>query len=70
MSVGSVHYSNLNVKKLKCFQKVFAELIFANRNHCVKSVRILNFSGSYSVRMQENSDQKNLFFESSQTATL
>ena len=28
-------------------------------NHCVKSVRIWNFSGPYSVRMWENTDQKN-----------
>ena len=26
--------------------------------HCVKSVQIRNFSGLYSVRMRENTDQK------------
>ena len=26
--------------------------------HCVKSVRIQSFSGPYSVRMRENTDQK------------
>ena len=27
--------------------------------HCVKSVRFRSFSSSYSVRMRENTDQKN-----------
>ena len=27
--------------------------------HCVKSVRFRSFSGPYSVRMRENTDQKN-----------
>ena len=27
--------------------------------HCVKNVRILSFSGPYSVRMRENTDQEN-----------
>ena len=29
------------------------------RIHCVKSVRILSYSGLYSVRMRENPDQNN-----------
>ena len=29
-----------------------------DKNHCVKSVRIRSFSVPYSVRMQENTDQK------------
>ena len=33
-----------------------------NNNHCIKSVCILSYSGPYSVRMRENTDQKN--FES------
>ena len=28
-------------------------------DHCVKSVRIWNYSGPYSVRMWENTDQNN-----------
>ena len=29
------------------------------KGHCVKSVRIRSFSGPYSVRIRENTDQKN-----------
>ena len=31
--------------------------------HCVKSVRIRSFSGPYSVRMREYTDQKNSEYE-------
>ena len=30
-----------------------------NKQHCVKSVRIWNFSGPYSAQMRENADQEN-----------
>ena len=32
---------------------------FGYRAHCVKNVGIWSFSGPYSVRMRENTDQKN-----------
>ena len=31
--------------------------------HCVKSVRIRSFSGQYSIRMRENTDQRNSEYE-------
>ena len=31
----------------------------ATQIHCVKSVRIRSYSGPYSVKMRENTDQKN-----------
>ena len=33
--------------------------IFQEEHHCVKSVRIRNFSDPYSVQIRENADQKN-----------
>ena len=39
------------------------QISFVESVHCVKNVRIRGFSGSYSVRMWENTDQKNLEYE-------
>ena len=35
------------------------QISFVETVRCVKNVRIRNFSGSYSVGMRENTDQKN-----------
>ena len=36
----------------------FRKTIFQGEKHCPKSVRIQSYSGPYSVRMWENTDQK------------
>ena len=40
------------------FLALTSNIILSN-NHCVESVRIRSFSGPYSVRKRENTDQKN-----------
>ena len=43
---------------------LFCKKLFKNLDiHCVKSVRIRSYSGPYSVRMLENTDQSNSEYE-------
>ena len=54
-SRGNIYFENACNQNILC--------IYGQRGiqhlHCVKSVRILSYSGPYSVRMQENVDQNN-----------
>ena len=45
-----------------CREKIFSKL-GNSKCRCVKSVRIRNFSSTYSARTRENTDQKNFEFE-------
>ena len=49
--------SNAMVSRSKILAK-FIVRVSLHLLHCVKSVRICSFSCPYSVRMQENTDQK------------
>ena len=55
------------------FQNIYLRVGFHNDLHCVKSVPIRSYSGMYSVRMRENTDQNNSeygHFSSSVPSTL
>ena len=64
VQVSSYVRSNIkkDVKSLLTNKKLPSsrnDLTFHKRNLCVKSVRIRSYSGPYSVKMRENTDQNN-----------
>ena len=57
------NYENAPVLSLSVTDSFSIKLQQQDNRHCVKSIRIRSFSGPYSVRMRENTDQKNSEYE-------
>ena len=55
-----VNAGKLHVRCLKGSEYASASSKEDSNMHCVKSVRIRSFSGPYSDRIRENTDQKNI----------